>query len=71
MMNYGISELFKRKSFEIFWYEEEMVCQSTLFTEIIWAKSSQSATEEQKIKLSKDQTSRQTLRKLSSMETEN
>lgn len=28
MINCGTSELFRRKSFEIFQYEEEIVCQS-------------------------------------------
>lgn len=50
MMSCGTSELFMRKSFKIFWYEEEIVCQSLkmIFWDI-WPKSCQSAVEEQKL----------------------
>lgn len=71
MMNCGTSECFKRNSFEIFWYEEERVCQSfNMIYWDIWMKSCQSAIEEQKLSRLKSDIG-QTLDKLSSMKIEN
>ena len=62
MTSYRTSKLSKRKSFEIFWYEKEILCQSVnMICWGIWPKSRQNSVEEQT--LSQDQRFRQAFHK--------